>query len=172
MVGIAGREEWSMFERFTEVARRVLFFARWELTELGGSAILPEHLLLGLSREHTGTAASLLSHATLTDEVVRLQVRLEQGEPIPATVEVPFDESTKRALLAAVSEADQMSSARVLSGHLLLGLLRDDTLPVFRILHGAGLRLKEAREQVAAAVARGDDESGPFDGVFEDESRE
>lgn len=158
-----------MFDWFTEVARRVLFFARWEMSKLGGSTILPEHLLLGLARERTGTAASLLSLVGLTEEVVRLQVGLEQGEPIPTTVEIPFDESTKRALLAAVSEADQMSSAKVQSGHLLLGLLRDDTLPVFQVLHGVGLRLKAAREHVAAAVGRGDDESGPFAGELPDD---
>lgn len=153
-----------MFDRYTNVAKRVLFFARLEVSKSGRSAILPAHLLLGLVRERSGTAASLMSPLGLSDDVVRQQVRSEKGKPIPTTVEVPFDSTTKRALLAAVSEADQMSSAKVLSGQLLLGVLRDDTLPVFEILHGAGLRLKEAREHVAAAVGRGDDESGPFMG--------
>lgn len=153
-----------MFDRYTNVATRVLFFARLEVSKSGSPAILPAHLLLGLSRERSGTAASLMSPVGLSEEVVRQQVKLEEGKPMPTTVEIPFDVSTERALLAAVSEADEMSSAKVLSGHLLLGLLRDDTLPVFQVLHGAGLRLGEAREHVAAAVAGGDDESGPFTG--------
>ena len=37
-----------MFERYTERARRVLFFARYEASQLGSISIETEHLLLGL----------------------------------------------------------------------------------------------------------------------------
>jgi hypothetical protein len=40
-----------MFERYTEKARRVIFFARYEASQFGAPAIEPEHLLLGLMRE-------------------------------------------------------------------------------------------------------------------------
>src|SRR2546428_459354 len=36
-----------MFERYTEKARRVIFFARYEASQFGAPAIEPEHLLLG-----------------------------------------------------------------------------------------------------------------------------
>lgn len=39
-----------MFERFTESARCTLFFARFEVSELGGVAIEAEHILLGILR--------------------------------------------------------------------------------------------------------------------------
>lgn len=39
----------SMFERFTEKARRVIFFARCEASQYGSPFIETEHLLLGLS---------------------------------------------------------------------------------------------------------------------------
>jgi hypothetical protein len=39
-----------MFERYNDEARRALFFARMELSELGGNAIEPEHLILGILR--------------------------------------------------------------------------------------------------------------------------
>jgi len=39
-----------MFERYTEKARRVIFFARYEASQFGAPAIEPEHLLLGLMR--------------------------------------------------------------------------------------------------------------------------
>lgn len=39
-----------MFERYTESARRALFFARYEVAQVGGLTILPEHLLLGILR--------------------------------------------------------------------------------------------------------------------------
>src|SRR5438876_905028 len=36
-----------MFERYTERARRVIFFARYEASQLGSNSIETEHLLLG-----------------------------------------------------------------------------------------------------------------------------
>jgi len=39
-----------MFERYTEAARRTLFFARYEASVVGGDTIEAEHLLLGLFR--------------------------------------------------------------------------------------------------------------------------
>ena len=40
-----------MFERYTESARRALFFARHEASRLGSISIETEHLLLGLIRD-------------------------------------------------------------------------------------------------------------------------
>ncbi len=39
-----------MFERYTEGARRVVFFARYEASNFGSPCIDTEHLLLGLLR--------------------------------------------------------------------------------------------------------------------------
>ena len=47
-----------MFERYTERARRVLFFARYEASQLGSISIETEHLLLGLIREGKAKTAS------------------------------------------------------------------------------------------------------------------
>ena len=44
-----------MFERYTVRARRVLFFARYEASQLGSISIETEHLLLGLIREGLGS---------------------------------------------------------------------------------------------------------------------
>ncbi|HWW85002.1 MAG TPA: Clp protease N-terminal domain-containing protein, partial [Vicinamibacterales bacterium] len=50
-----------MFERYTEIARRSLFFARYEASQLGSTSIAPEHLLLGLIRERHGIIENLLT---------------------------------------------------------------------------------------------------------------
>jgi ATP-dependent Clp protease ATP-binding subunit ClpC len=156
-----------MFERYSEVAKRVLFFARWEVSRHGGSSILPEHLLLGLARERAGIAASLLSGAGLTHDAVRARVTFPETATTDETEEIPFSEATKRALFAAESEADQMSSTAITSGHLLLALLRDDSSPVFQALHESGVRLREARDGVQSAIVRGDSDSGPYEGPMD-----
>ena len=57
-----------MFERYTERARRVLFFARYEASQLGSISIETEHLLLGLIRAVQSDERSpgkQVSHGTL-----------------------------------------------------------------------------------------------------------
>lgn len=71
-----------MFERYTEAARRALFFARYEASHLGSVSIDPEHLLLGLIRKPTGVtglvfaeercvAASILAEKGMRLDTVR-----------------------------------------------------------------------------------------------------
>jgi hypothetical protein len=43
-----------MFERYTEKARRVVLFARYEASQYGSPYIETEHVLLGLMREDRG----------------------------------------------------------------------------------------------------------------------
>jgi ATP-dependent Clp protease ATP-binding subunit ClpC len=50
-----------MFERYTEKARRIIFYARYETSQIGAWAIEPEHLLLGLLREEPALVAHFLS---------------------------------------------------------------------------------------------------------------
>src|SRR5947208_15499813 len=45
-----------MFERYTERARRVIFFGRQEASNFGSMTIETEHLLLGLIREDRNVA--------------------------------------------------------------------------------------------------------------------
>src|SRR5438874_5539448 len=51
-----------MFERYTERARRVLFFARYEASQLGSISIETEHLLLGLIREGKGLTSRIFAN--------------------------------------------------------------------------------------------------------------
>ena len=51
----------DMFERYTEKARRSIFFARYEASQFGSPSIETEHLLLGLLREDPGAADELLA---------------------------------------------------------------------------------------------------------------
>ena len=66
-----------MFERYTEKARRVIFFARYEASQFGSPYIETEHLLLGLLREDKAlTNRFLRSHASV--ESIRIQI---EGDP-------------------------------------------------------------------------------------------
>ncbi|HEV3141227.1 MAG TPA: Clp protease N-terminal domain-containing protein, partial [Vicinamibacterales bacterium] len=60
-----------MFERYTEQARRVLFFARYEASQSGTVSIEVEHLLLGLIREGKGSSSRIFARAHISLEDVR-----------------------------------------------------------------------------------------------------
>jgi ATP-dependent Clp protease ATP-binding subunit ClpC len=65
-----------MFERYTEKARRVIFFARYEASQFGSPYIETEHLLLGLLREDKAlTNRFLRSHASV--ESIRKQIGVQ-----------------------------------------------------------------------------------------------
>src|SRR6266849_347681 len=64
MPALPYRTPWNkagiMFERYTEKARRVIFFAHYEASQFGSPCIETEHLLLGLMREDKQLAARFL----------------------------------------------------------------------------------------------------------------
>src|SRR5690348_11298597 len=116
-----------MFERYTEAARRTLFFARYETTQLGGLAIETEHILLGLLRDAHGVTRELFSRAGLSYDDVRNEIQKRTGkrEKVPTSAEIPFSAETKRVLNHAAADADALSHHDIGPEHLLLGLLRE-----------------------------------------------
>jgi ATP-dependent Clp protease ATP-binding subunit ClpA len=138
-----------MFERYTEQARRALFFSRYEASLLGSMSIEPAHLLLGLLRAPTDVTREVLLTAGQSDEIRdELKGHIITHAMIPTRVEIPFSESAKRALAAAAEEAIGLSHSWIGTEHLLLAILREDSLAA-HILFGRGLRLETARERVA-----------------------
>ncbi len=81
-----------MFERYTEKARRVIFFARYEASQFGAPAIEPEHLLLGLMREDKTLTARFLARAQTSLEAIRKEIegRAPLREKISTSVELPL----------------------------------------------------------------------------------
>jgi ATP-dependent Clp protease ATP-binding subunit ClpA len=102
-----------MFDRFTTRARRALFHARSEVSQLGSSAIEPEHVLLGVIDEDNGLGCRILSRTghTLDDFRSDIVRRLASRERVPESVEIPFSASCLRALQYAAEEADRLMQA-------------------------------------------------------------
>jgi ATP-dependent Clp protease ATP-binding subunit ClpC len=132
-----------MFERYSESARRALFFARYEVSQLGATEIDTEHLLLGLIREPHVRIARLLASWDLTAEGIRqdLEARVAARARIPTSVEIPFSAAVRRILQYAAQEADQVDQHDIRPVHLLAALLREEGSVAASMLtsHGAGL---------------------------------
>ena len=139
-----------MFERYTERARRVLFFARYEASQLGSISIESEHLLLGLIREGKGLTSRIFARSRLSLEGIRKDIegRTVFREKVSTSVEIPFSTETKRVLHAAAEEADRLLHDYVGTEHLLLGLLGEQRCVAASILVEKGMRLSTVREDI------------------------
>ncbi len=139
-----------MFERYTERARRVLFFARYEASQLGSISIETEHLLLGLIREGKGLTSRIFARSHLSLESIRKEIegRTVFREKVSTSVEIPFSTETKRVLQHAAEEADRLLHNHIGTEHLLLGILREERSAAASLLSEKGMRLNTAREDI------------------------
>jgi len=146
-----------MFERYTEKARRAIFFARYEASRYGSPFITNEHILLGLLREEKKIFETLFSDweksARLEEQVRAQQEKNASKEQIPASVDLPLDNPAKRVLAYAAEEAERLNDRHIGTEHLLLGLLREPS-PAFEILAANGIDLRNTREKLHAEPRR------------------
>lgn len=139
-----------MFERYTEKARRVIFFARFEASQFGSPYIETEHLLLGLLREDKAlTNRFLRGHASVESIRQQIEQNTVVREKVSTSVDLPLSNEGKRVLAYAAEEAERLSHKHIGTEHLLLGLLREEKSFAAAMLHERGLRLPVVREDMA-----------------------
>src|SRR6266851_4836414 len=128
-----------MFERYTEKARRVIFFARYEASQFGSPYIETEHLLLGLLREDKAlTNRFLRSHASVESIRKQIEGHTTIREKVSTSVDLPLSNECKRVLAYAAEEAERLSHKHIGTEHLLLGLLREEKCFAAEILQERG----------------------------------
>jgi len=152
-----------MFNRFTVRALKVLFYARSEVSQLGSTAVEPEHILLGVLDEGNGLGSRILARAIgalddFRNDIVR---RLTRREEVPESNEIPFSASCKRALQYAAEEADRLLHDYVGTEHLLLGLLREERSVAAEVLVARGLRTEAVREAIVELLSCGEQPEPP-----------
>jgi len=142
-----------MFERYTEQARRVIFFGRFEASQYGSPYIELEHLLLALLREDE-LLLSLLPEGT--PEAIRRQVEAvtrRYSSSVDLSVDLPLSNAARRALAFAAEEAERLGVRTIEASYLLLGMLRLETGPAASVLLPYGIDLARYR-QAAAGLLR------------------
>jgi ATP-dependent Clp protease ATP-binding subunit ClpC len=140
-----------VFERYTERARRALFFARYETSELGGVAVETEHLLLGLLRAAKGLSSGLFARAQVSFDSVRREIKMRTpaGEKVPTSLEIPFSPGTRRILQSAAAEAERLGHNYIGTEHLLLGMLCESDTAAAQVLLEKGIDLEMVRQEIA-----------------------
>jgi hypothetical protein len=137
-----------MFERYTEKARRVIFFARFEASQYGSKQIESEHLLLGLLHENKDLR-DWMPKASL--ETVRAWVdeKIPHRERISTSIDLPLSDSSRTILKAAADEADRMSHLHIGTEHLFLGLFAVKDSLATELLQRAGANPESVRARIS-----------------------
>lgn len=138
-----------VFERYTEKARRVIFFARWEASQFGSHEITTEHLLLALFHEAPDLLGRIVPRAS--EEAARrlIETLTPPGEPVSTSVDLPLSQAAKRVLPFAAEEAERLNHKHIGTEHLLLGLAREKECLAAKILGEAGLDPVKVRKVFA-----------------------
>jgi ATP-dependent Clp protease ATP-binding subunit ClpA len=142
-----------MFERYTERARRVIFFARYESSQFGSTTIESEHFLLGLLREDKNLTSRFLRDASSIESIRKeIEGRSTIREKVSTSIDMPLSEACKRILAHANEEAERLKHSHIGTEHLLLGILREEGCLAAQILHERGLRFATIREELARSL--------------------
>jgi enamine deaminase RidA (YjgF/YER057c/UK114 family) len=131
----------------------VLFFARYEASQLGGVSIDPEHLLLGLIREPLGVTKVVFAKTRVPLAVIRQEIegRATLREKVANSIEIPFSDGARRVLQHAAAEADRLRHKDIDTEHLLLGILHEERCVAASVLAEKGMRLDPLRDGVVQA---------------------
>src|SRR5438034_75379 len=138
-----------MWQRFTERARRVVFFAQEEAGRLGENYVSTEHLLLGLVRENDSVAAKVIERLGVSLGRIRSEVerQVTRGDARLGQ-DMQLTPRAKRVIDLAYDEARNLSNNYIGTEHLLMGMIREAEGMAGRILLKLGLTLESVRVEV------------------------
>ncbi len=145
-----------MFDRYSEKARRVIFFARYEATQYGSPFIETEFLLLGLLREEKALISRFLKTFD-SAEKLRLDVvgHITPRPKLSVHADIPLSQETKNIIQTlAVQEAERMNQKNIGPEHILLGLLAEPFCFAAEVLKKHGFVLANIREELAKTAEK------------------
>jgi hypothetical protein len=137
-----------MFERYTEKARRVIFFARYEASQFGSPEIHSEHLLLGLLRENKYLRQWI---PNAQPETIRAWIddQRPRQSSFSTSIDLPLSASSKQILKFAMDEADRLAHRHIGTEHLFLALFAVEDCLAAKLLRQAGADVATIRAKVA-----------------------
>ena len=147
-----------MFERYSQAARSVVFFARFAASQGGSPAIESEHLLLGLMREAGSTLVSLAPSLSIEDLRAKIPRKIIVENP-SMRIHMPLSAECKRVMSYSAEEANDMDHPYIGPEHLLLAILRENTCLAARLLAEMDVQLERVRQQLILDTSRSEEAS-------------
>lgn len=139
-----------MYERFTDRSRKVMQLANQEAQRFNHEYIGTEHVLLGLIKEGSGVAATVLNNLGIDLRKIRLEVEkiVQSGPDMVNMGKLPQTPRTKKVIEYAMDEARKLNHNYVGTEHILLGLLREEEGVGCQVLKNFGLDTQKIQEEV------------------------
>ena len=153
------------FKGFTEKANKALNLAVESAENLGHDYIGSEHVMLGLIKEGSGVAHTVLSKLGVTAEDYEklLRERIGDGEKTSLTPE-SLTPRTKQILQVAAMAGARFNSAYVGTEHILIALLQDESCYAIRFLKILGVDPDRVVRELSGAVGGQGFAGGPESG--------
>lgn|SRR5262245_30924445 len=145
----------TVFEKYSEKSRRVIFFARYEASQLGARAIEPEHILLAIIREDSGLLHNISPEREHGPAEIRktIETKMRHDSRLTDSVDLPLSPSTKRVMRIAADEAEKTRDERIEPKHLILGMLLDQGSPVSGLLRQNGVTVESILQKSVDLMA-------------------
>ena len=138
------------FKKFTDKAGTALNAAISAAREMGHTYIGTEHMVLGLLREGSGVAATVLASYGITAlAYARKILETESGGSYSTLTPDDFTPRGKAALDLALADAAMTGQRLAGTEHILTAILRDDTSVAVRLLQQLGARPAEMLMRLA-----------------------
>ncbi len=131
-------------ERFTTKAKNAIRFAQEVASSLGHNYMGSEHLLLGLIKEGSGVAFSVLSNAGITEEnVLRTLSEMLDTYPGKQVQFMGFTPRTKKIFELSYAESARLGEQYIGTEHLLMAILREGSNVALNIISELGIKPQE-----------------------------
>jgi len=142
-----------MFERFADSAKQAFFVARLNAFRDESKFIEGHHLLHSLLVGQDPIVLALLNRTQVSADRLLSALPSSPSRAVDTgDREIPFSEELKRALAFAAAEADGLKHAKIGTGHLLLGLLREEESAGRGLLTHAGVHSEAVRTALREPV--------------------
>ncbi|MBL6647026.1 MAG: ATP-dependent Clp protease ATP-binding subunit, partial [Flavobacteriaceae bacterium] len=153
-----------MDDNFSPRVKDVISYSKEEALRLGHDFIGTEHLMLGILRDGSGKAITILS--TLEIDLDYLRRKVEILSPAnPSNEQVPnhkknlhLTRQAERALKTTFLEAKLFQNPSINTAHLLLCILRNENDPTTKLLHKLQVDYETVKDQFKLLTSENDED--------------
>jgi len=153
-----------MDDNFSSRVKDVITYSKEEALRLGHDFIGTEHLMLGLLRDGSGKAISILSALEIDLDYLRRKIEIlspanptNSPEPQHKT-NLHLTRQAERALKTTFLEAKLFQSTSINTAHLLLCILRNENDPTTKVLHKLQVDYETVKDQFKYMSVDSDDD--------------
>tara|TARA_Y200000002_G_C22677815_1_gene662822 strand:+ start:392 stop:2935 length:2544 start_codon:yes stop_codon:yes gene_type:complete len=154
----------DMDDNFSPRVKDVIAYSKEEALRLGHNFIGTEHLMLGILRDGSGKAISILNSLNVDLELLRKKVEIlnpaviETNTSINDKKNLHLTRQAERALKTTFLEAKLFQSDLINTVHLLLCILRNENDPTTKLLFNLSIDYESVKEKFKLLISKDTDD--------------